>query len=97
MLEGEGGGNRRKRQPTGNVDKTHRLRSCREQGTMGTGTVLALRGEALLLGLSLKSAPTSLSDHPTSHIFSRNPPLCMPPSLKGLVFCCPTRNMSPQE
>lgn len=37
-----------KRQPTGNTDRTDRLRSCREQGTVGAGTELAQRGQALL-------------------------------------------------
>lgn len=37
-----------KRQPIRNVDRIDRLRSCREQGTMGAGTALAQRGQALL-------------------------------------------------
>lgn len=37
-----------KRQPIENTDRTDRLRSCREQGTVGTGIVLAQRGQALL-------------------------------------------------
>lgn len=39
-----------KRQPTGEVDRTDRLRSYKEQGTMGAGTVLAQRGQTLLSG-----------------------------------------------
>lgn len=63
---------------------------------MGTGTVLAQRGQALLLGLSLKSAPTSLAYNPTSQISLEIHPSAHP-SLKGLVPCCPIPNMSPQE
>lgn len=37
-----------KRQPIGNTDRTDRLRSCRKQGTVGAGTVLGRRGQALL-------------------------------------------------
>jgi hypothetical protein len=39
-------GIQRKRQPIGDVDRTDRFRSCREQDTMGGGAVR--RGQALL-------------------------------------------------
>lgn len=48
-VEGEGGGGQGETQPTGNGDRTDRLTNCREQGTMGAGTVLAQRGPAQLL------------------------------------------------
>lgn len=35
-----------KRQPTGNVDRTYRLRSCREQGTAPWELALCLLKEA---------------------------------------------------
>lgn len=47
-----------KKQPIGDVQRTDKLRSYREQGTMGPGTVLAQRGHALLSCCSLESAPT---------------------------------------
>lgn len=37
---------------------------------MGAGTLLAQRGQALLSGWSLESAPSSLSYNPISHISS---------------------------
>ena len=59
-----------KRKPTGNVDRTDRLRCCREQGTMGAGTVLTQRGQALLSSWSVESTPTSLFYNATSQISS---------------------------
>lgn len=58
-LEGEAEGIKGKRQPTGNVDRTYRLRTCGEQGTMGAGTVLAQRPSAPL-GLEPGVCPHSL-------------------------------------
>lgn len=55
-----------KRKPIENVDRTDRLRCCREQGTMGAGMVLTQRGQALL---------SSWSPH---HFSTMPPPKSLP-------------------
>lgn len=80
----------------GDVQRTDRLSSYREQGTMGVGTVLAQKGHALLSCWSLESAPTLFPIISLPNLFLKST-LCKPLSLRGLVPCHPTLKCSPRS